>query len=51
LIDGVKHGFKRSALGPGEDKQLVWAGVKIKESGKHTIQVGDSDKIEINVPE
>jgi len=50
-IDGVKQGFKRIALSPGEEKQLVWSGVKIKESGKHTIQVGNSEKIEIEVQE
>ena len=49
LIDGVEQGFKRIALSPGEEKQLVWSGMKIKKSGKHTIQVGNSEKIEIKV--
>ena len=51
LVDGVKSGFKRIALGPGEVKQLVWSGVKIKEPGNITIQVGNSNKIEIKVTE
>jgi len=51
LIDGLEQGFKRIALCPGEEKPLVWSGVKIMKSGKHTIQVGDSEKIQIEVLE
>jgi exo-1,4-beta-D-glucosaminidase len=51
LVDGVKQGFKRIALSPGEEKQLVWFDVIINSPGKHTIQIGDSKKIEIKVAE
>ena len=49
LIDGVPVSYKRVALAPQEEKKLQWSAIKIHKKGKHKIQIGNMDAVEILV--
>ena len=48
-IDGKPVSYKRVALGPGEEKMLLWTSVKIDEKGKHKIRIGAMEGMNITV--
>jgi len=48
-IDGAPVSYKRVALAPGEEKQLIWTSLSIHKKGTHKLQVGQSKPIEIVV--
>ncbi len=48
-IDEQQKSYKRVALAPGEEKQLIWTAIKINKTGTHKIKVSDMEPVEVVV--